>query len=70
MVIPAEKEAACLGAALVAAVADGKYESYEAAAADCVSMVKRFEPRDIPAYEVKYKKFCALYDAVIKVTRM
>lgn len=70
VVIPAEKEAACLGAALVAAVADGKYASYEEAAKGCVSMVKRYEPRDIPAYEVKYKKFCALYDAVIKVTRM
>ena len=70
VVVPAEKEAACLGAALVAAVADGKYASYENAAKECVAMVKRYEPRDIPAYEEKYKKFCALYDAVIKVTRM
>ena len=70
VVIPAEKEAACLGAALVAAVADGKYESYQAAADACVSMEKRYEPRPIAVYEKKYRQFCALYDAALAVARM
>lgn len=70
VVIPAEKEAACLGAALVAAVADGRFADYQAAADACVSMTKRYEPHGGEVYERKYRKFCALYKAALEVTRM
>ena len=70
VVIPAEKEAACLGAAMIAAVADGRYESFEAAAADCVSMSGRYEPRGLEIYEKKHRQFCALYDAAVAVAKL
>lgn len=70
VVIPAEKEAACLGAAMAAAVADGRFGSFVDAARACVHMELRYEPRDIPAYGKKYRQFCALYDAALAVARM
>lgn len=70
VVIPAEKEAACLGAALIAAVSDGKYTDYRGAADACVAMSQRYEPKALPIYEAKYRKFCALYDATLAVARM
>ncbi len=70
VVIPTEKEAACLGAALIGAVADGMFADYEAATKACVSFQKRFEPNNSQKYEKKYKKFCALYQAMLEVTRM
>ena len=70
VVIPTEKEAACLGAAMIGAVSDGVFASYQAAAEKCVSFQKRFEPVNHDKYEKKYQKFCALYDAMLQVTRM
>jgi len=54
----------------VAAVSDGKFAGYQAAADACVSMEKRYEPRPIAVYEKKYRQFCALYDAALAVARM
>ena len=68
--VPVEKEAACLGAALIAAVSDGRYDSFEAAAADCVAMQKRYEPHPTAELDRKYRQFCALYDAALAVARM
>lgn len=70
VVIPAEKEAACLGAAIIGAVSDGVFADYADAAAKIVSFEKRFEPTDHAKYEKKYAKYCALYDAMLRVTRM
>lgn len=70
VVIPKEKEAACLGAAMICAVEDGKFSSYEEAAEKCVSFVKRYEPTNAAKYEKKYEKFCALYQAMLQVTRL
>lgn len=70
VVIPTEKEAACLGAAMIGAVADGLFDSYEAATAACVSFQKRYEPVNKEMFEVKYQKFCALYEAMLKVAKM
>ena len=70
VVIPAEKEAACLGAAIIGAVADGVFAGYEDAAEKLISFTKRFEPVNHDRYEKKYAKFCALYDAMLKVTRL
>ncbi|MBR0466282.1 MAG: hypothetical protein IJJ40_02160 [Clostridia bacterium] len=65
--IPAESEAACLGAAIIAAVASGKYASYEEAGKDCLSFVKEYTPCKKDYQEKKYKRFCALYDAALKI---
>ena len=70
MVIPGEKEAACLGAAMIGAVSDGVFASYEDAAEKCVTFQKRYEPANHEKFEKKYKKFCALYEAMLQVTRM
>ncbi len=70
VVIPAEKEAACLGAAIIGAVADGVFVSYEDAAQKCVSFQKRYEPVNSAKFEKKYRKYCALYEAMLQVTRM
>ena len=70
VVIPAEKEAACLGCGIIGAVTDGIFASFEDASEKCISFTKRFEPVNHALYEAKYKKFCALYDAMLQVTRM
>ena len=70
VVIPAEKEAACLGAAMIAAVSDGKYADYSTAADACVSMSHRYEPNPTAFLDRKYRQFCALYKAALEVARM
>ena len=70
VVIPAEKEAACLGAAIIGAVSDGVFASYGDAAEKIVKFEKRYEPNDHAKFEKKYQKYCALYDAMLKVTRL
>ena len=65
--IPAEKEAACLGAAMIAAVSDGKYADFNAAVADCVSMQMSYEPKPTQRLERKYRRFCALYQAALAI---
>ena len=68
--IPAEKEAACLGAAMIAAVSDGRWSGYEAAANDCVSMRQQYDPNPTERFERKYRRFCALYEAGLVIGRM
>jgi len=70
VVIPTEKEAACLGAALIGAVADGVFASYEDAAEKIVTFQQRYEPTNHAKYGKKYEKFCALYEAMLQVTRL
>ena len=70
VVIPAEKEAACLGAAIIGAVSEGVFAGYQEAAEQIISFTKRFEPVNSAKYEKKYEKFCALYEAMLKVTRL
>ena len=68
--IPKEKEAACLGAALIAAVSDGNFESYEAAVNACVEMTMQYEPNPTERTERKYRRFCALYDAALQINKI
>ncbi len=68
--IPAEKEAACLGAAMIAAVSDGCFADFSQAANTCVAMANRYEPRPTARLERKYARFCALYDAALTIGRM
>ena len=68
--IPAEKEAACLGAAMIAAVADGKYTDFAAASAELVSFSTEYTPNPSEFYARKYRRFCKLYEAALEINRI
>ncbi len=70
VVIPREKEAACLGAAMAAAVGDGRFADYVRAAEACVAMERCYAPAPDAGTERKYRQFCALYEAALEVARM
>ena len=61
IMIPKEKEAACLGAAIIAAVEDGTIESLEKAS-DMIEFEKKYLPCGNDNIEEKYEKFNRLYD--------
>ncbi len=65
--IPAEKEAACLGAAMICAVSDGQFADFAAAAESCVAMSKQYEPQPSEQLDRKYRRFCALYQAALQI---
>ena len=67
VVRPVEMEAACLGSAMIGAVSECVYGSYEEASQVAVAFEHRFEPRPTPAYERNYRRFCALYEAAVQV---
>ena len=68
--IPAEKEAACLGAAMIAAVADGKYSDFEEASKDLVAFTTEYTPAPCEHYERKYRRFCKLYEAALELNNI
>jgi len=68
--IPKEKEAACLGAAMIAAVSNGRYESFEKAVEDCVSFTTCYTPAPPEETERKYRRFCALYNAALEINKI
>ena len=68
--IPAEKEAACLGAAMIAAVADGKYADFAAASAELVSFSKEYTPNPSEFYQRKYRRFCKLYETALEISKI
>lgn len=65
--IPQEQEAACLGAAMIGAVADGCFASYAEASEVCVAIKETYAPDPNAYYEEKYRKFCALYQATLNL---
>ena len=65
--IPAEKEAACLGAAMICAVSDGQFDNFAAAAERCVAMSKEYAPNPSDRLDRKYRRFCALYQAALQI---
>ena len=68
--IPKEKEAACLGAAMIAGVSHGRFTSYEAAADHCVAMLHQYIPNPTAHTEKKYRRFCALYQAALEISNI
>ena len=68
--IPKEKEAACLGAAMIAGVSHGRFASYEAAADHCVAMLHQYIPNPTAHTEKKYRRFCALYQAALEISNI
>ena len=65
--VPAEKDAACLGAAVIAAVADGRFRSFEDAAAACIRIERTYRPG--VSMDEKYRRFRRLYRAALQVGR-
>jgi len=68
--IPKEKEAACLGAAMIAAISDGRFESYEAAVEACVTMQHQYDPNPTERTQRKYRRFCSLYNAALEINNI
>ena len=68
--IPKEKEAACLGAALIGAVSDGRFESYSQAVHTCVELTHTYEPHPTDRLETKYRRFNALYKAALAINEI
>lgn len=56
--IPADEEAPCLGAAILSAVSEGFFGSFEEAVSACVSIQHRYIPSKDPAFEEIYHLFC------------
>ena len=66
ILIPKEKEAACLGAAIIAAVGDKAIDSFEKAI-EIIKFEKSFEPSFDKNLSEKYEKFNILYDFSCKL---
>lgn len=70
VVVPKVTEAACLGAAMIAAQSDGHYPDLTAAANQTVTFVRRYTPNATPELEQAYRKFCKLYDAMLEIAKL
>lgn len=68
--IPKEKEAACLGAAMICAVNDGCFASFAEAANACVQMQMQYMPRSSERLEQKYRRFCTLYQVALEINNI
>ena len=65
--IPKEKEAACLGAAMICGVSDGRFPDFYQAAGFCVAMQTEYTPNPTDRLDRKYRRFCALYQAALEI---
>ena len=59
--VPDNEEAPCLGAAIMAAVQEKYFSSYEAAFASCVTIKQRYYPSDAPVFQRTWKLFNSVY---------
>lgn len=62
--VPENEEAPCLGAAIMAAVQENMYASYEEAIAACVSIGHTYLPSGNKYSEQTYQLFCRLYTSL------
>lgn len=70
VVVPQEKEAACLGAAIIASAQEKTAEEYRKTAEKANKPERRYEPHACEKYEQKYRRFCALYQAMVMIGKM
>lgn len=70
VVVPQQTEAACLGAAMAAAVSAGRYADYTSAAKTCVAVRERYLPHPTALLERRYRQFELLYRADIEAARI
>ena len=66
--IPKEKEAACLGAAIVCAVCDGRFATLAEGVDACVEMQMEYTPKSTERLERKFRRFNALYKAALEIS--
>jgi sugar (pentulose or hexulose) kinase len=64
--IPADNEAACLGAAMIGAVESGDIKDYSLAVTRCVKIEKRFKPKTASRFISKKVGFDVLYEGMMK----
>ena len=62
--VPDNEEAPCLGAAIMAAVQEKYFSSYEEAIASCVAIKQRYEPSGDPAFQRTWKLFNSVYNGL------
>lgn len=67
--VPAVSEAACLGAAMVAAVGDGRFADDQEAAGCCVRLKRTFCPEPDAGLEEKYARFRRLYELSLEIQK-
>jgi xylulokinase len=69
--IPRVTEAACLGAAILASVGDGNYDSVTSAVQEAVEMDRTITPcnKDVEAYQQRYELYRELYPKLIPLLR-
>lgn len=70
VLIPTEKEAACLGASMIAAVSSKRFCDYTEAVKQCVSIRHCYKPHPTEHTQRKYRRFCALYDAALTIQQV
>ncbi len=70
VVVPAEGEAACLGAAMIAAVGGGRFAGLSEAAEQCVQTKSVYLPKENPEYARKERRFRLLYEASLQAARI
>ena len=68
--VPKNEEAPCLGAAIIGAVSEGFFPSYEDAVRECISIKRRYEPSGHEKYRKTYEVFETVYDALARAYRM
>ncbi len=64
VLIPAQKEAACLGAAMIGAVSAGAYPDLASVCKSVIRMEKAFTPQDNPVLIRKHQQYLKLYEAM------
>lgn len=62
--IPENEEAACYGAAIIGAVSEGYFTTFETAIEQNIKIVKKYTPAKRDDYEKTYRVFTALYTAL------
>jgi xylulokinase len=65
--VPEEEEAATLGAAMVGAVSEKYFASFQEAVNRCVRIKKSFRPSDPELYRKKHETFTFLYSQLLPV---
>lgn len=65
--IPLNAEAACLGAAMIGAVSNKNFSTFDEAVLKCVSIKKQFFPRDTQLIQKKHRLFKKIYENMIPV---
>ena len=65
--IPQNEEAACLGAAMIGAVSEGIFPSYEEAVAQCVKIKKTYLPQPAGKYLKKHALFNLMFEQALPV---